>query len=318
MSEYIYRISAIVMNRIILTINKSVKDCLFFFLLTIINIGNAASQASSDNHDINIGINKWDPVHVKVDERKVTERNNTIKFLSTNSTYYIFKLLVDFEIFENLVPPPPKREIEITHGTNVLFSVNPHIPDKGYNYRYTYKYRLKSSDNQIDSQFPYLIPLSDGKIALSKKTASGKLTDSFTGAKGDTVFAMRRGLVTSVPRIDNLDFRISGHSCLEIMHQDGTFMIYNNLINVEDFTSPGKIILSGQPVGLISDSTYIFVNLLKVSDKSNILISLPVSYAVGESETAYFSNIDGTKAIHFRSVIEKELNARDLKKKSRK
>ncbi|MBK9391928.1 MAG: hypothetical protein IPN68_17715 [Bacteroidetes bacterium] len=98
----------------------------------------------------------------------------------------------------------------------------------------------------------------------------------------------------------------------------GFAQIDRSPINVEDFTSPGKIILPGQPVGLISDSTYISVNLLKVSENSNILIRLPVSYAVGESETAYFSNIDGKKAIHIRSVIEKELKARDLKKNSKK
>ncbi|MBK9391927.1 MAG: hypothetical protein IPN68_17710 [Bacteroidetes bacterium] len=110
----------------------------FFYLL----ISKAESQASSDNQDISIGINKWDPVHIKVDERNSTDRNSTIKFLSNNSTYYTFKLLVDFQILENLVPQPPKREIEITHGTNILFSLNPHIPDKGFSYRYTYKYRL--------------------------------------------------------------------------------------------------------------------------------------------------------------------------------
>ena len=275
----------------------------------------AFCQAAIDKIDMSYNINTWDPVHIKVDEKKESATPGQIRFTALNSTYYPFELTVDFSIFENLSPKPSSQEIRISHGINNLFTLSPHVPGSGYGYRYTYSYWLKPTDEAINELFPYLIPLKEGKMVNAKIKASGKIYNSFTGNKDDTVYCMRRGLVTAAPRTESLYFRLSDHDCLEILHNDGTYMIYHHLSKKEVFTAPGKIVLPGQAVGLVSDSSYILVSLMKVSKTRNFLESQPITYATGTNETALYNDIDGKKvSVRPPEVIARELKAKELKK----
>ena len=275
----------------------------------------ALSQTVVDKVDMSYNINTWDPVHIKVDEKKGSAIASQIKFMAINSTYYPFELKVDFSIFENLSPKPSLRDISISHGINNLYTLSPHVPETGYSYRYTYSYWLKPSDEIINENFPYLIPVKDGKVVIAKIKASGKIINSFAGNKDDTVYCMRRGLVTAAPGSETLGFRLSDHDCLEVMHDDGTFMIYHHLSKKEVFTAPGKIVLPGQPVGLVSDSSYFMVVLMKISKTRNILEYQPITYSTGNKGTAPFNEIDGKKVTAYPpEVIARELTVRELKK----
>jgi hypothetical protein len=193
-----------------------------------------------------------------------------------NSTYYPFMIQIDFIQFDNLSPKPAPRAMKVDHGSNNLYTFSMQVPGVGYAYRYSYRYWLRSSDEIINMEFPYLIPLKQGKLVVSAKGPFGKSTDSFMGKTGDTVFCMRRGLVTAVQRTETMDFRLSEHDCLEVLHDDGTYMVYHNLIKNDDFTAPGKIVLPGQPLGRLSDSSYLKVELLKINGSDNLLFSQPI------------------------------------------
>jgi len=287
---------------------------LFLPLVWIINSTDAISQSSSDNSNVSFGIQAYDPVHIKVEEREGSAVSSPIRFTALNSTYYPFLLQIDFIQFENLAPTPPAREIEVSHGVNNLYTFSVHVPGIGYGYRYTYRYWLSPSAKTINEEFPYLIPLKEGTKVTGKRTFYGKVSDSFTGKAGDTVFAMRRGFVTAVPRSETLDFRLSGHDCLEVLQEDGTYMIYHNLNKTVDLTDPGKTVLPGQPIGILSDSSFLMVTLIKIGETKNLTVPLPIKYTTGNATPVSFDEIEGIASVHPWNIITKEMKEREIKK----
>jgi hypothetical protein len=71
---------------------------------------------------MSFGIQAYDPVHIKVEEKTGSAFSNPIRFAAFNSTYYPFMLVIDFIKFDNLAPQPPGREIKVSHGANNLFT----------------------------------------------------------------------------------------------------------------------------------------------------------------------------------------------------
>lgn len=277
------------------------------------------AQVSSDDVSISYGIKSWDPVKIK-DEERVSPGNDSpvIRFTATNSTYHRFSLLIDFEQFQNLFPKPSARPVNLSHGPNNLYSFSVHVPGKAYGYSYSYSYWLSPSDGEINERFPYLIPLTEGKAVISKRNSAGMIEGSFAVEIGDTVYCMRRGLVTAVPHIERLDFRLSPHDCLEVLHDDGTYMIYQYLSKKDNFTAPGQIILPGQPVGTVSDSTYFTVTLLKIEEEKNMTTSLPVYYVTGETAGSAYEELDGRAySTHPYEILTLEMKGSEIKRASK-
>lgn len=298
--------------------SKVSSDRLFlmFFIFLITKSISGFCQEVNDNINVSYGINTWDPVHIKADEKKGrTDELKPINFTAINSTYYPFELAITFSVFENLTPRPSVRPITLSHGLNNLYTLSVQVPGVGYGYRYTYLYWLKPSDKIIDEKFPYLIPLKEGKTVISKNNLTGKILNSFAGKQGDTIYSMRRGLVTAVPHSETMYFRISNDDCLEVLQPDGTYMIYHNLSKNDMFTAPGKSVLPGEPIGVMSDSAYIYVSLLKVSETKNILENQPITYSTGREETASYDEFKGVnKSVHPIEIITREMNHREMKK----
>jgi hypothetical protein len=292
---------------------EALLTLIIFFLYLLLSPG-VNSQDLSDRTEISFGIKAWNPVHIKVEEQKGSAVSKPIRFMAYNSTYYPFILDIDFIQFENVAPRPATRNLEVRHGPNNLFSFSIQASDKGYLYNYSYNYWLSSSDEVLNAEFPYLIPLKEGKPVYSMTTASGKIENSFAGNTGDTVYCMRRGLITAVPRSETKDFRISEHDCLEVLHDDGTYMIYHYLNKSDDFTAPGKIVLPGQPIGTISDSAYLFVSLVSVGIIKNTTLNKPIRYSIGKTGTLSFEEIDGIeKSVHPFDVVTREMKGKELK-----
>jgi hypothetical protein len=160
-------------------INFCSTRLLVLFIIYFFSVNKTNSQHLTDNVDISFGIKTWDPVHIKVEEKTGSAFSTPIRFTAINTTYFPFKLVVDFTTFENLSPRPASREISIGHGTNNLFTLSIHVPEQGYGYSYTYEYWLTPSDEIIDERYPYLIPLKEGKMVNAKHTWSGIINDSF-------------------------------------------------------------------------------------------------------------------------------------------
>jgi hypothetical protein len=232
-------------------------------------------------------------------------------------------LKVDFIQFENLVPRPTPREEQIMHGTTLLYTFSRQVPNAGYGYNYQYTYKLKPSVETIDAEYPYLIPLKEGKMVNSRKRLNQRYMNSFTCKEGDTIYCMRKGFVTACPETKTPDFRISSNDCLEVLHNDGTIMIYMNLGQTNAFATPGKNVYPGQPIGIVSDSSYLQVSLLKIAHgegNSTIFIQQPIKFMVGKGRLLTYNEIDGSGVSVFpEDVISREMNSKEIRQaKARK
>lgn len=285
-------------------------------LFAVVSMPQLMGQQWNDNVQVSFGTLPWDPVKIKTEEKATsTSEFPTIRFTAINSTYYPFSLQIDFDLFENLYPRPAVRPWIVMHGPTFLYSFTGHVPGRGYGYRYSYRYWLTPSHETSDNRFPYLVPLAEGKIIIAGAEDSGKLIDSFTGREGDTVFCMRRGLVTAVPRDENLDFRLSPHNCLEVVHDDYTYMVYENISGDVILTAPGQTVLPGQPLAIISDEGYLKVTLLKIENDSNSVMKMPIGYVTEGGEVVDFSRLDGReKSAHPLGVITLEMKSSEKKK----
>jgi len=276
----------------------------------------AWSQKSTDNVNISFGIKSWDPVKIFCNER-VTPGNEfpVIHFTATNSTYYPFSLRIEFKQFENLTPRPSARPFKVIHGKNNLFTCTGHIPGRGYSYSYSYSYWLAPSEEVIREDFPYLIPLAEGKRVNAKTTYSGRMSDSFTGARGDTVYCMRRGIVTAVPRHETLDFRLSSHDCLEVLHDDGTIMVYHNLAKGDNMTAPAQVVIPGQPIATMSDSSYIWVTLMKIEQTANLVTNPGIKYSTATETPVSYEDLEGKGvSSHPSDIIILEMKGSEIKR----
>ena len=163
-----------------------------------------------------------------------------------------------------------------------------------------------SESGAADLSWPYLVPLKPGTIpraaVLRGKTWRGR----FIVSPGDTIYCMRKGTVTAMPDINKSDFRISSPEALEILHADGTVMTYAPLLSRSFVNAPGSTVLPGEPVGVATDSGFVWVNLVEFMPGNNLNYP-PVRYATGESSSATFEGIiDKIETVHPVSVTAKE------------
>jgi hypothetical protein len=106
--------------------------------------------------------------------------------------------------------------------------------------------------------------------------------------------------------------RISQTESLEIMHQDKTIMVYENIDPSSVFVKPEKVVYPGQPMGLIKKDNALGVKL--VLNKGNNQFELIDNYYwIDENEVEVFS--ESLKGIE---TFPTELITREMSKKEKR
>jgi hypothetical protein len=288
--------------------------CLVAFMVLFSN--ESASQFSPDNISISWGVEHFDPVKVEVEETN-EPFNQSVRFIARNTTYYQFLLKIVFRNVTNLAPRPSTKEMMLKHGTNQVINLVVATKDAGYGYEYTASYELFSEEGAADLSWPYLVPLKPGTVPHAAVFKGKTWRGRFNVSPGDTIYCMRKGLVTALPESNKNEFRISSFNALEVLHADGTMMTYAPLICRSFVNSLGSIVLPGEPVGVATDSAFVWVNLVEFMP-GNTLTYPPMRYATGESSAATFEGIiDKIETVHPVSVIAREKTKSELKKKGK-
>ncbi len=125
---------------------------------------------------------------------------------------------------------------------------------------------------------------------------------------------MRKGKIVAVPNMFYDADRISNNPSLEIMHKDGTIMIYENLDPNKLFVKAGSIVYPGQQLGIIDDISILEVYLYMI-DTDNQIKRLNINYYVSKNKIEIFS--DSFKKIRIENpneIIIKEMSKREIKK----
>lgn len=259
-------------------------------------------------------MDSYDPVRVSIDESE----SGVVKFVATNDTYYPFTLTVRFKRLENFTSLQGTRQAIVSAGKNNLFDLRVKYRERDYGYQYEFSYILGSPKIEPEMEFPYLIPIKPGTTPVAGEAGGRKISDSFAIEKGDTVFCSRRGKVTATPGEKGGRFRISGVGSLEVLHDDGTLMIYNNLSGPVPGIKSGMIVYPGDPVAIASENFTLMLHLIALG-ASEQLQTLPILYSAGDTTGVQYSLIEGRVSVtHPESIITREMSPKEIKQRQKK
>lgn len=246
---------------------------------------------------------------------EVQESNGRYRFVAFNRSFYQYQLELTFEDIRNMTPRIIKRKYDLIPGRTSLFTLSVVHPDQGVYFNYHLNYRIGIPSENVDLDFPYLIPLNKRFEPVYYNYDSTKyLDDCFKISRGDTVFCMRKGHVAAVPNMYHSGDRIANDATLEITHDDGTVMIYKNINPDSVFVKAGQTVFPMQPLGVINKEEKLKVRLLAIKENGK-LKHLDINYCLGENITGDFSKVvENKRIVHPEKIIISEMKRREKRK----
>lgn len=284
----------------------------FFILLTyflLLNTNFSYGQFQKVEHDIVFKSKIDNPINIEV-----IDRGDKFSFKAFNRSFYSYQLELKISDIINLTPEYVTRTFLLMPGRNNLLTLNLKDKEKRASYKYTIKYIIGVPSKNVDFEYPYLIPvIKPFKLCSKFNDSNTYISDCFKLSKGDTIFNMRKGYVSAVPNMFHDADRISDKKSLEIVHKDGTIMIYSNINPDLLFVKPGSAVYPGQPLGIINND--LAFNVFLYMNKGNgKLKRLNINYSIDYNKTEQFSKGMINSIIHPVDIINKEMTKRELRK----
>jgi hypothetical protein len=278
---------------------QSIVVCVFL----IASIANAQQKVEQ----ITFSSRVHNPVKIEV-----IQNRDKFEFYAVSETYYPCRLELEFTKLMNLSPPTTRYSFTITHGTNRLFSLIPHMADQSIDYSYSFRYTLGDPRATPDPAFPYLIPVANGsKVVFYQSSEGSKIRNSFST---DSVFAMRKGIITAMP-VNDIPIDRLFPGTIEVLHPDGTVAVYRNIDPKQLLVKVGQKVFAGMPLGIVEKSNPLVVNVFVISPTDSYVRSFNHKYAIGESETIEANYLkEGSLVLHPESVVLKEMSKSEIKR----
>lgn len=256
----------------------------------------------------------FDPVKLSLDQSE----KGVVKFIATNDTYYPFTVKINFRKMSNFTVAYRSKEAVVTFGMHNLFDLKVADPESGYSLDYDYTYSAGRYSKAPVADYIYLVPLKPGSLPVGGKVGEKGIIDSFSIQGGDTVYCCRKGIVVALPGDTRNVFRISRKDALEILHDDGTIMVYNGISGGAINLAPGMTVYPGDPLMVSPAATTLVLNLVLLVPAEQ-LPAMPILYPSDESTGAQYSRIVGrVKVIHPESLITKEMTPREVKQREKR
>lgn len=214
----------------------------------------------------------------------------------------------------NLTPRTAGEKRVLKHGITRILKLTIANEEDDPDYAYTIKYSMGDPSKKTDESYPYLIPVTKGKKfeAYTKVENNVKhfYLNTFRTQSGDTIVAMRKGFIASLPngneQTDQLD-----EDALEIIHEDGSVALYKNI--GKSLVKYNQEVFPGQPIGIAGDTEYVSAYVYALTGTQ--VKSVTMQFAVDETTFSDFKDITpGSSVTHPPAVIEKELSPKEIKK----
>lgn len=245
---------------------------------------------------------------------RVEQTGNTLSFYAENKSYYPYKFEISFTKLVNLTPRTAGETRVLRHGMTRILKLTIENENESPDYSYTIRYAMGDPSKQVDAFHPYLLPISPGKKFEAHDQTNNQVRqiflNTFKTQTGDTIFAMRKGFVASLPdgnaQTDQLDER-----ALEIIHEDGSVALYKN--TDKSLVKYNQEVFPGQPIAIMGSASYLQVRVYAFGDSQ--LYPVSMKFALGDATFVDFKEIKtGSVVTHPSAVIEKELSAKEIKK----
>lgn len=275
----------------------------------LLNFGALQGQTIEKVDHINFGGGR-NPIKVEA-----TRSGDTFSFFVTNESHFLYDVQIKFTEFYNLRPQVGTQTITARPGRNTLFNLT--IVNKDISPRYSFSTQARLSPElatTVDERYPYLVPLREGTIVHPARIGSdGAIRPgSLMIDDGDTVRAMRKGVVTSTPQFGLQGDKLA-QGAIEVLHQDGSVAFYHN-VDARSFCKYGDRVLPGQPLGTLPPGMPLSVQVFRFTERNNF-VSFNYLIATGDDQTIPSTQLkEGWAVVHPVPVVLKELSKREAKR----
>lgn len=246
----------------------------------------------------------------------VSRNGNRLGFSAVNSGYYPYELNLHFSHVQNLKPLVADKQYIIYPGRQNLLVLDVVESDvENYHYELAVSEEIGDRNLKADTLFPYLIPVKkiQEQIKVQTKPTFAR-EDIFACHTGDTLFAMRKGRICTVPG-ENPDIdRIGSHGSIEILHPDGTVMVYDAIDSIQLLKGLGEMVFPGDPLGILQYSGDMNIQLLEIL-ASEKLHTRKIHYYQegGDPVTLKYVNYH-LKDLHPQQIIMREMTDREIRR----
>ncbi|HEX4373149.1 MAG TPA: hypothetical protein VHZ50_07605 [Puia sp.] len=245
---------------------------------------------------------------------EVQKSDRGLSFYATNKSLFPYLVQLKFDNLQNLTPIINDAKRVIYSGSFNMTEF--HFLDKlsTHYYSYSFTYQIGDPSKKPDSNFIYQLPLAEGKkIKLVSGERDGKkyfFTNVFEIMQDDTIFAMRKGFVTSIPKSDfNFD-KIMNANSIEVFHDDGTVAIYQIPLSTIVLVQPAQKIYPLQPIAIVKANSIVAIHIVQLNDNGK-LRQLKVKF---DTTAGLSENLDDSIVKHTPEIIETELTKSEKKK----
>lgn len=196
------------------------------------------------------------------------DSKGNLSFTCNNHAFCTYIVSVNFTTFQNAkadhVLP---YEGEVKPGVTKLFTVMPEGAGD-LQIKYTTSFQKGCQHPSLHPAFTYILPISAGKETQAFEMGKAPGPDGLDSGMvirlkmqpGDTIFAARRGIVTSV-RTNSAEndagaIATDNWNAVEIVHDDCTFGQYGVFKKDGAFVHPGQQVEAGTPLGLVGGDKF--------------------------------------------------------------
>lgn len=181
-----------------------------------------------------------------------------------NSKVPVFLHLKFGDLQNTSFPEPVPYVKQLTPGFNDLFTLLRYDGEDVPRFNYEIKMFRSNPLAKIDFDFPYLIPIQEGKEVtffdvenIDGFWGQGKLKSwtavGFRAESGEDVMAIRNGIVVEIVGAERKGDAASWYNtwtnAVTVLQPDGTLLSYHNLTVNEKTLKPGDKIYAGQKIG---------------------------------------------------------------------
>jgi hypothetical protein len=271
----------------------------------------ADCQYTKIENNYTFGTNITNPIVVEVEKSE-----DKVAFYAMNKSLLPYNLTVTFTNIQNLFPMITSRDFVVQPGKNTVLTLSIVNKTQSIQYQYKYTYSINLTEKP-DLSFPYLIPIGKGKIAeLIPFKGVGNVIYEVTAFKllpGDTVYAIRKGVITALPDDNQGIQRVFSTLSLEVLQGDGTLAIYRGLDPSHSILNLRQTVYPGQPIGIIGESGILTLNIY-AKKEGVTLKTVEIFFSDQDGGISSCSKINGTKVSYPLDVIKKEMTKGEIRK----
>ena len=208
---------------------------------------------------------------VEVYYEKSRTKRGEYQFYCENKTNLKYTVTVKMELINMRITGSNPWKGDVKPGRNRLFSVKPINVNSTFNFNYSYTSRVGCKKPKPKDDIIYTLPVKQG---MEIKTVpinyvgdqfgydppDGFYSIGFKMSKGDTILAVRKGVVMDVKSnalksiSSDLTF-VKDRNYILVQHQDCTVGAYND-VSGDILVKVGDEIIPGQPIAFVGDNDF--------------------------------------------------------------